>query len=204
MSAPAVSDTNWLLAARKSHPDLVRPSEVPPRYRAATMEGVPHRALQEVASKYAASFWSVAPQGVAPLLLGSAQEYKTVTAAVLARAVRERCWIDVGWCNCAAEFSRFDRETYSEATRDRLQFLKTVPFLVMDDFSQVAQGSRMLSTLVEVGTERFDALRPTLWTGNLLITATDSSALMTAVGACLGRRMLEASAGFIATVRAKK
>ena len=193
--------TNWLTKARKSHLELLAPNEVPRRFQDASLASVKPEALVRIAKRYSDEFWTVAPKGIAPLFLGTAGQHKTVTAAAIANGIRTHYLLDVAWCSCATEFVQFDRETFSPSTKQRMDWLKSAPFLVMDDFTQVPPGSRMMHTLVEVGCTRYDAMLPTLWTGNVLITKTDRSALIAAVGAALSRRMLETSEGFAAQVK---
>lgn len=196
-----MTPTNWLAKQRKTHPELLAPTEVPRRFQDVSLASVKPEALVKIAKRYSTDFWDVAPKGIAPLFLGTAGQHKTVTAAAIATGIRQQYWLDVAWCSCATEFVQFDRETFSPTTKQRMDWLKTAPFLVMDDFTQVPAGSRMMHTLVEVGCSRYDAMLPTLWTGNVLITKTDRSALITAVGAALARRMLETSEGFAAQVK---
>lgn len=192
--------TNWLTDRRVAHPSLLKESEVPRRFADVSITSVKPAALLKVAEKYNQQFWDAAPKGIAPLLLGTAGQFKTVTAAVLARGIREQYLIDVAWCNCATAFVQFDREAFAPETKKRIDWLKTVPFLVMDDFSHVQPNSRMMATLVEVGCTRFDDMLPTLWTGNLTLAKGDHSKLVECVGTALARRMLDASAGFRAQI----
>jgi hypothetical protein len=192
--------SNWLLERRKTHVALLGTNPIPRRYLEAELEQVPHETLKTVARKYARNFWDVAPLGIAPLLVGATSEYKTVTAAVIARAVREVGLLDVGWCNCAADFTTFDRDTFSVSTQQALAALKNVPFLVMDDFTQVTPGTRMMATMIEVGSYRFDNLLPTLWTGNLTLDRRNLGELSKLVGTALSRRILETSEGYKAIV----
>lgn len=195
-------DTSWLEKLVKPV-NVMGPSEIPRRYETVKLDIVPHAGLVKSARKYGADFWEAAPKGFAPLFLGAAGEYKTVTAAVIAQKVRS-AGIDVCWVNCAGEFSKFDREAFDPETKKRLNQLKNVPFLVLDDFAQVPPGTRMMNTLIEIGTHRYDNLLPTLYTGNLVVTKGDTSKLAAHVGACLERRMLDASEGYKVFVRGAK
>lgn len=192
--------SNWLLEARMS-PTVLPPLDLPRRYMDATLKNVPHLALVKVARNYGTKFWEAAPKGLAPLLVGAAGEYKTVTAAAIARAVHDVMNIEVGWCNCAVDFIRFDREAFAPSTQVRIAQLKLIPFLVMDDFTQVPLGSRMHNTLQEIAGVRFDSLRPTLWTGNIVLEKGDTEKLAKTVGTFLARRILETSVGFRGQVK---
>lgn len=193
---------NWLEEEVKPK-EVLGTNEIPRRYQEVTLDLVTHPGLVKAARKYGADFWAVAPKGLAPLFLGGAGEYKTVTAAVIAQKVR-KAGIDVCWVNCAGEFTKFDREAFDPDTKKRLQTIKTSAFLVLDDFAQVPTGSRMLNTLVEIGTHRYDNMLPTLYTGNLVISRGDTSKLAAHVGTCLERRMLDASEGYRVFVQASK
>jgi DNA replication protein DnaC len=192
--------TNWLEEQVKPK-QVLGPNEIPRRYQEVTLDIVTHPSLVKAARKYGAEFWDAAPRGLAPLFLGGAGEYKTVTAAVIAQKVRN-AGIEVVWVNCAGEFTKFDREAFDPDTKKRLEKIKTTPFLVLDDFAQIPTGSRMINTLVEIGTQRYDNMLPTLYTGNLVISKGDTSKLAAHVGACLERRMLDASEGFRVFVQA--
>lgn len=194
---------NWLEDHIKPREELLAPNEIPRRYRDVKLDIVPHPGLVKAARKYGSDFWDAAVRGLAPLFLGAAGEYKTVTAAVIAQKIR-RAGIDVCWVNCAGEFSKFDREAFDPDTKKRLHALKTSPFLVLDDFAQVTPGSRMMNTLIEIGTHRYDNLLPTLYTGNLVVNKGDTSKLAAQVGACLERRMLDASEGYRVFVQGMK
>jgi len=61
-------------------------------------------------------------------------------------------------------------------------------------------GSWQFDVMAEIAMSRFDARRPTMWTGNITLPGGSldgvQKALMSAVGAQLARRMLERSAGY--------
>lgn len=192
--------SNWLLEARMN-PEVLPPLALPARYKAARLEDVPHKGLVQVAHNYGTEFWEVAPKGIAPLLLGAAGEFKTVTAAAIARAVHGVMHIEVGWCNCAVEFMGFDREAFGVSTQQRIKALKTVPFLVMDDFTQVPINTRMHNTLQEIAGSRFDSMHPTLWTGNVFLDKGNLEKFYATVGTFLARRVLEMSEGFRTQVK---
>lgn len=202
MSTTTTIPTTWLSKQRKTHIELLHSTEVPRRFQQARLSDVQPSGLVKVAQRYSDEFWNVAPNGIAPLFLGTAGQYKTMTAAAIANGIRTHYLLDVAWCNCATEFVQFDREAFDPSTKKRLDWLKSAPFLVMDDFTSVPPKSRMAHTLVELGCTRYDAMLPTLWTGNLLITKTDRTPLVAAVGAALSRRILEASEGFAVQVKA--
>lgn len=192
---------NWLSDTQVSHESLLSPNEIPRRFADVTLGLVTPQALVKVAQRYSDEFWNAAPKGIAPLFLGAAGQYKTVTAACIAKGIRQHYRINVAWCNCAAEFTQLDRDSFSEATRTRLAWLKSAPFLVMDDFAAVPAGGRMMHTMIEVGTTRYDAMLPTLWTGNLVLEKGNHAPLVAAVGAALSRRMLETAKGFAVQVK---
>lgn len=195
--------TNWLAAYVQPHVSLLPPLELPRRYAEAKLDEIPYPALVKALKKYGDAFWTAAPKGIAPFFVGAAGTYKSYSAALLASSIREVYRIPVGWCNCAAELVQLDRRQFDKASEARIDFLKSVPFLVMDDFTQVKQGSRQLDIMIEIGTERFDQLLPTLWTGNISLSKDNTKELDDAVGACLSRRMLETSEGFRVVVKKK-
>jgi len=50
--------------------------------------------------------------------------------------------------------------------------------------------------LVEIAMARFEAQKPTLWPGNIVLAQGNTQALTEAVGAQLSRRLMERSAGY--------
>lgn len=172
---------------------------VPRRYQEAEYSELQTKSLATVVRSYGREFWSAAEQGVAPLFAGTAGVGKTYAAAVLAKAIHGMR-IPVAWCDCAQELVWIDREAFSPAVAARVQVLKTTPFVVMDDFTQFQDG-RQLNTLIEIGSARYNAKLPTLWTGNVAIARNDYTELEKAVGVMLARRIAEMSVGFRVMVK---
>lgn len=186
--------TTWLQQKIIPEGRELPPLVLPRRYENATLDGIRIKSLRTVTREYGRNFWDVAGQGIAPLFVGAAGLYKTYAAAVIAKAVHS-LRLEVGWCNCATELVWFDRQAFSSEVAERIQYLKTVPFCVMDDFTQFHDG-RQLNTMIEIGTARFDNMLPTLWTGNITLTKGSTEQLTSAVGACLSRRILDTSEGY--------
>jgi DNA replication protein DnaC len=187
--------TTWLHAEFAPHPALLPPLELPPRFANVKFADIPSPGLRRIAQTYVKGFWEFAPEGRAPLFVGSVETYKTYTAALIAKAIHRTYQLPVVWVNCAEEFNRLERNRYSDETNARIHKLKTASFLVLDDVSQVPAGTWQMNIVVEIGAYRFDHLRPTLYTGNIDVSSTDTDVLERAFGACLSRRILSSSEG---------
>lgn len=174
---------------------------LPPRFARAQLSGIPEGPLAECVRQYGAHFAEARGRGVAPLFAGVTQGFKTYAAAVLAKAVAERGGCKVEWVNCPEAFAVLERRRFEASTDATLQRWKRVDFLVLDDFTQAARVPHQLNLLVELGTHRFDHLRPTLYTGNIALAARNTEALGALVGPCLARRILEGSEGFRVIVK---
>lgn len=173
--------------------------EVPARYATATLDGLNSAPLRKVVREYGARYGELKPKGVAPFFCGSTQGYKTYAAAVLVGALA-RVGEGYAWCHVGSAFPPLDRDAFSERTSTHLRTYRNADFLVLDDFTQCV-SPRVRDWLVEIGTFRFDTLRPTLYTGNVRVTAKDFTELGNVVGVGLARRILEASEGFRVSVR---
>lgn len=185
--------TDWLLQLRAADAKHLQPLEVPKRYQSATWTDVPEGPLRSVAKRYGESFWGLASQGLAPVFLGPSGTGKTYTAAVLALGIRAQL-LDVGWCACGVDFAGLDRQLFGDATRKRVEWLRSAPVVVMDGFTEVAGRGRTLIT--EIGLARFDAQLPTIWTGDL-----GQKRLATFVGGALARRLKVTSQGLLAHLK---
>jgi hypothetical protein len=187
---------NWLEQARKTDPLFQAKLELPERFRSASLAGIEQADVAGVVAAYAKVFSKVAVQGIAPLFLGRARTWKSYGSAALVRHLWQRERIDVGWCCCASELPRLDRLRTDRDTTKRIEWLCRVPFLVMDDFNLVRPDSWAALILQEIGVRRFDGLRPTLYTGNAVISKDDNSAIEKAYGPALARRIVDGSEGF--------
>lgn len=186
----------WLHKARQPHPALAAPLQVPLRFQGATLQGVPYPSLVKIAEDYVARFWQLAPRGMAPFFVGNAGTYKTHVSSWIAERIHLDHKVDVTWCACAHDLLELDLDYFSPSAKKKIDALIKAPFLVMDDISLVTRGSRQMQIVVAIGTMRFDAMRPTLWTGNYeLKKKSDVSKLDDAVGVALSRRIMECSEG---------
>jgi DNA replication protein DnaC len=166
-------------------------SPIPARFRQFTeLADIEHDGLRELTRRYLKDFWDLAGQGRGPLLIGKTGHYKTISAAVIAHKVREVGRLQVGWCNCVSDLSRLASGSFADASK-AIRHFETVSFLVMDDFAQPKPGGREMTWILQIANARFDAVRPTLWTGNVTPTALDS-----VVGVGTARRLLESAKDF--------
>ena len=200
MTTDTAPDPTWLREAAEPHPDLVGESPVPYQFNGVHLDMLPTKALKRVISTYGAKFWAEGTQGMAPLLIGPPGAFKSVSAAILSNEIRSKAWVKTGWCTIPVDLTRLERARYAERTSDQIQEWIKVPFLVMDDFAMIRLGSWQFDVMAEIAMSRFDARRPTMWTGNITLPGGSldgvQKALMSAVGAQLARRMLERSAGY--------
>jgi DNA replication protein DnaC len=171
------------------------PLVLPERFANATPTELPE-ALRYWVRLYLTHFWERADQGIAPAFLGKARQWKTYAAAVIARWVHYNR-VDTEWVECGPEFTRLDSLFFEEEGRRQIDHLSTVPFLVLDDFTQVPAGTRAAQLMAAVAQARFSAALPTLWTGNRALPNNDAYlALVKDYGACLTRRILDGSQGY--------
>lgn len=141
--------------------------DLPLRFEAADLSGIPKdSAIKQCTMAYLTKFWDVAPQGIGCLFLGRARQYKTYASAAIARRIH-RAGITSLFVQCGVHIAHLDRNRFSNATTRTIQYWNTVPFLVMDDFTQVPEKTFGASVLLEVAESRFSNQRPTLWTGNV-------------------------------------
>ena len=154
----------WLDEARKRQPIPV-PPPLPARFLKATVASIENEHCQGIADEYLTAFWDVAPVGIAPVLIGPAQQWKSFTAAAICRVLHHHAKVQTDWVNCPVDLVLLDR--YSTNGRSKLRTWIDVPFLVMDDFAAVDPRGQVLETLVAIASARFDAMHPTLWTGNI-------------------------------------
>jgi DNA replication protein DnaC len=170
--------------------------ELPRRFADATVPGIAHPTVREVAADYCRQFDRVAPAGVAPLFAGPVQTYKTYAAAAVTRYAHFYAQVPVRFVSVPAAFARLERRRFDPETERDLADMKRVTFLVLDDFPLVGAGSYASAMLVEVVTHRFDAQLPTLLTGNVAVAKDDTSELDARFGPQFGRRVYDMSAGF--------
>lgn len=181
------------------HPNLVGPLDIPSQFADATLDQIPNDTLRTQVRDYGRNFWALATAGMAPVWLGPPATYKSYSAAVLCKAMHANAVRSV-WVQVPVALTELERKRYSEVADRRIAQWKQAPFLVLDDFAMVRRESWQHDALVEVAVTRFDAKKPTLWTGNVFyepgVTPSMREILEQVVGTQLARRMLERSEGF--------
>lgn len=191
-----MAPTNWLARARAADPLFLRPLALPERFKAATFTGILHREVRQLAEEYGARFLELGSRGIAPAICGRGGQWKTYAAAALTRLVWQQARVDTEFVQCASELPAMERARYNASTSTRITELCEVPWLVLDDFAVVRDGSWMLDMLVEIAERRYAGLRPTMYTGNIAFTAEEPGDLARRFGACFARRVLVGSAGW--------
>lgn len=190
----------WLKQAVQPTLETLGPSPVPGQFAEATLDTIPSRRMRELVRKYGANFWDAGGGGIAPVLLGPVGTFKSYAAAVISRQVRDVARVRTGWCTVPIDLTKLERSRYTDATDRQIQEWKEVPLLVMDDFGMVRVASWQYDILVEIAMERFAAVRPTIWTGNVLVDKVSPDGLRQTMtdmlGAQLTRRILERSEGY--------
>lgn len=186
----------WLRDAIEPSPSLVGVAPVPGQFRDATLDGIPSEPLRVLLRKYGSEFWDAAARGVAPLFVGPPGTYKSYAAAVLCTQLHQRGGIRTEWCTVPVQLTKLERMRFTANTDDTIERWKDCPFLVCDDFAMVRLNSWQHDVLIEIAMARFEAQKPTLWTGNVVLAPGNTQALTDAVGAQLSRRLLERSTGY--------
>jgi DNA replication protein DnaC len=177
------------------------PLSIPEHFRDVSVGQITRKPLQDALLRYGRDFWTAASKGVAPMFLGPPSVYKSYAAAALCKALHERACVHVGWCTVPVMLNQLERKRFDKATDRQIEDWKQVPFLVMDDFAMIRMDTWQYNAMVEIAMARFDAGKPTCWTGNVEITGKPTlqaveEALRTGLGTQLTRRLLERSEGY--------
>lgn len=199
-----LSERTWLDAVRKVHEAQLAPSEVPERYRDIRFVPEIPKLIARTVAQYCALFWGLGAKGLAPALLGRAGSYKTYSACIVANQIRDKGLIDTAFVQCGPEFQQLERRRFDVESDKRIEYLCTVPFVVLDDFTKARPGSWAVDMLDAIVERRYATRLPTLFTGNCLITATDNSELLNHFGVGFTRRFREMTNGLVAVVRPPK
>lgn len=198
--------SNWLLEAAEPHANLVGRDSVPAQFADVTLEGLRQVTLRSLVRSYGQQFWEAGSQGLAPLILGPPATYKSYAAAVLCKQIHQAAKVPTAWCTVPVDLTRIERKRYQPDTDALIDRWKTIPFLVLDDFAMIRTGSWQFDVLLEIAMARFEARRPTMWTGNVLLREGESDPwpqIERLMGVQLLRRMTERSEGFRRYVGAK-
>jgi hypothetical protein len=147
------------------HP-LFTALELPPRFEDAAPLAIANESIRVAVELYIKDFWEMAERGIAPVFLGRAGQYKTFGAACIARYVRYQ-QLPVRFVECGRFFMDLDSKFYQANGMQAYEEAATVPFLILDDFTQVKAGTRSAELLANLLSERFSATLPTLVTGNI-------------------------------------
>lgn len=198
---PTLTETpSPLLQFVEPHADLMGPSVIPSQFADATLGALPSAAIRKLLRSYGQQFWDVAGQGIAPVLLGPPATYKSYAAAVLVKQV-EAAQLKAAWCTVPVQLTELERKRYEPKTDACITAWKRVPFLVLDDFGMIRVGSWQHDILCEIAMARFEARRPTVWTGNVLVQEGEArpnprALIEQHLGIQLARRLFERSEGF--------
>lgn len=186
----------WLDDVRRRVP-VPPPLEIPERYGTESLAAIPNADIRQVIADYLLAFWTAAPAGKGPLLLGRTGTWKTTALALLARTVHRQVGIEVAWVSVPRYVLRLDLDRFDADLHRTIQHWGTVPFLVMDDWTEIQPNSQAHRVLVATMTARYDARLPTAWSGNLILTpGRETQELGDRYGHLFARRLVETSEGF--------
>lgn len=182
------------------HDSFLPPSGLPERFADAEIGGIRNAVVRDTVERYLGNFWEAAEQGLAPAFFGRLAEWKTYGAAVVLRHVQaER--LPARFVECGAWFLEADALFYRPEGPRRLAQLAAVPFLVLDDVTQVLHNTRAAELMANVVAQRFSAKLPTLVTGNAIIVDEPSlDAFGKLYRADFARRIRHGSTGYWGSV----
>lgn len=147
---------------------------LPEALRGAQISKLPSGGIQDVVTEYLKDFWNQASQGIAPVFIGRARQGKTFAAACIAREANRQGFVEVEWMNGPFDSLALDMQKYTIETTRRVKRLSVVDLLVIDDFFEV-RSTYGTELLISLASERFANLRPTIWTGNLVLQQEDAA-----------------------------
>jgi hypothetical protein len=189
---------NFLERARYYFPDG-RLEGLPRRYHDATVDALPASAVRTVTEAFLADPLPHLEAGRAPVYLGRARQYKTFAAAAVAAALNQQYGLSALWVNVPSVLGEVQRNRFSDGTSMIMDRIKRVPLVIMDDFAAVKSGSFEAGVLVEICATRFDALLPTIWTGNV-VPDKPHVELAAQYGPSLARRLADTGKGLTAVM----
>lgn len=169
--------------------------QLPLRFQDVTWEGLPGGPIRATVERYLRGFPDYLKTGQGPVLLGRAQQYKTYAAALLSRTLVETYRVPVLWVNTPSQVAACERDRYSARTQQQVDAWQSCPVLVLDDFATQIPGSYGQQLLVAVMSARFDAMLPTVWTGNVAVGTNSPWQSLTPWGPTFKRRLYETGKG---------
>lgn len=192
---------SWIFANQVPDVCMLRPHNIPVYALNVPLRNIANSRVKDVIVKYLTDVDTAAGKGIAPSFLGKGGEYKTLGAAYIAQQLYDRARVQVDFVQCPVLFPRLERQRYDATTSRILDRIAQVPFLVMDDFSQLRVGTWAADFLVEVAEARYSNKLPTLWTGNLVISRDNWSAIEEKYGQAFARRVVEGSKGYTTVLK---
>lgn len=192
---------NWIEKNRMPDVCMLKDPHIPAYSDTVKIKDIKNVVVHRTVTQYLSNVHVAALDGIAPSFLGKGGEYKTLAACLIARNIHRRAMVQVEFIQCPVVFPRLERLRYDAATDKQLKHMAEVPFLVMDDFTQVRVGTWASDFLVEIAEARYGAKLPTLWTGNIIISRTDWSDLESKYGQAFARRLVEGSKGYTAVIK---
>jgi len=173
------------------------PPEIPARYQGASITMIEDTNLQALATEYLRKFEVLGSEGIGPVLLGRSRTYKTVAAAALAKGIWKAFSVGVVFVGCIDQLPQMELLRYDPGTAKRIKQWCATPVLVLDDFMIARPGTWAADILLAVLSARFNALRPTIITGNIILEkGREWAALAEIHNPALAHRLEEGGRGF--------
>lgn len=197
--------TTWLEQERKLHP-VLNSVKLPARFADPTPAGIKNVMAKAAAKKYLSAFDEHVEQGIGILFSGRSATWKTYTAAYIAQKASTTGALNTLFIQCSLALNHISRQRYTtyHDSKKELDAICTVPFLVMDDFTQVRPRTAVADLLVEIAEARFADQKPTIWTCNLDLSDAEGKPhlkkLSDDYGVSFARRVAHGSRGFLVNI----
>jgi DNA replication protein DnaC len=172
-------------------------SKIPAAFEKILWSTVPDSPIKSVGVKYLAEFPGNIAAGLAPVFLGRAGTWKTSVALLVAQELERQVSMDYEFVSVPEVRPKFEFNTYSDQVTHFLCRWATVPLLILDDFAVAEPGSRTTLALEATMATRYNALLPTIWTGNLALPKHNPfDGIADRYGALFSRRLQERATGY--------
>lgn len=194
--------TTWLEQERKQHP-VLQPVKLPARFQNPHPKNIANALVFAATREYLTDFDTHVESGIGILFSGRSATWKTYAAAYLAHKACTTGEINSYFVQCSLVLNHISRQRYTTYldSKKQLDAICTVPFLVMDDFTQVRPRTAVADLLVEIAEARFADQKPTIWTCNLNLATAEGKPHLTKLsdnyGVSFARRLAHGSRGFM-------
>ena len=158
----------WLEEERRQHP-VLEPVKLPARFAKPHPNLIKNAMVKEATMLYLSDFDTNVEAGVGILFSGRSATGKTYAAAYLAYVASTTGELTAYFVQCSLVLNHLSRQRYTtyHESKKQLDAICQVPFLVMDDFTQIRPRTAVSDLLVEIAEARFAEQKPTIWTCNI-------------------------------------